>query len=192
MLAMVVITWRVKGGEETIMLKPKVITEYNKHMGGVDLSDQLRSYYPLGRKSRKWYHYIFWFLADVAITNTYILCKLSRRKPPKLLDYRMQLAKQLIAGFVGSADNWHRQNFRRSLPEVAPQNVKDHFCTKVDGRKKECVQCKRASRKTPKGYPKETSDKCAQCDVPLCKRVCFAEYHLSIWTVTEGLKISFF
>lgn len=44
-------------------------------MGGVDRGDQLRQYYHLRLKSRKFYKYIFWFLVDVSITNTYILHK---------------------------------------------------------------------------------------------------------------------
>ena len=177
----VTITRRGVGGAETRVQKPKVITDYNENMGGVDLSDQLRSYYPLARKSRKWYRYIFWFLGDVAITNAYILSNLCRRRPKdSLLEFKMQLAQQLIGGFVGRSDALHRQNFRRSLPAVEAQNVRDHFSIKIVGRKKECVQCKRAGRKTPKGYAKETRDKCAQCDVPLCKLVCFAEYHYNI------------
>ena len=38
-----------------------VVTSYNKSMGGVDLSDQLRSYYPSNRKARKWWRYILVF-----------------------------------------------------------------------------------------------------------------------------------
>ena len=44
-------------------------------MGGVDLSDHLRSYYSLARTSHKWYKYIFYFLLDLAIGNAYILEK---------------------------------------------------------------------------------------------------------------------
>lgn len=44
-------------------------------MGGVDHNDQLRGYYHVRLKCRKCYKYIFWFLFDVAITNSYILCK---------------------------------------------------------------------------------------------------------------------
>ena len=39
--------------------KPAVVDMYNKNMGGVDLADQLRQYYSVGRSSRRWYRYIF-------------------------------------------------------------------------------------------------------------------------------------
>ena len=54
---------------------PTSVISYNRWMGGVDRGDQLRQYYHLHLKSRKFYKYIFWFLVDVSITNTYILHK---------------------------------------------------------------------------------------------------------------------
>ena len=54
---------------------PPSIVEYNRHMGGVDRSDQLRGYYKVRCKSRKFYRYIFWFLFDSCAVNTFILHK---------------------------------------------------------------------------------------------------------------------
>ena len=54
------------------MSKPAVIDLYNKHMGGVDLADQQRQYFSIGR-SYKWYRYLFWFLLDVSICNSFIV-----------------------------------------------------------------------------------------------------------------------
>ena len=42
-------------------------------MGGVDDNDQLRGYYHVRLKCRKLYKYIFWFLFDVAIVNSFIV-----------------------------------------------------------------------------------------------------------------------
>ena len=53
-------------------------------------SDQMRSYYPTGRSSRKWYRYIFWFLFDVVIGNAFVLDKMSatgRRRPKMGLEF---------------------------------------------------------------------------------------------------------
>ena len=38
---------------------PMAIVSYNKWMGGVDRGDQIRQYYHLRLKSRKFYKYIF-------------------------------------------------------------------------------------------------------------------------------------
>ena len=53
--------------------KPAVINLYNQHMGGVDLADQQRQYYSVGRSSYKWYRYLFWFLLDISIINSFIV-----------------------------------------------------------------------------------------------------------------------
>jgi hypothetical protein len=45
---------------------PKIINDYNLFMGGVDIADQLRSYYQKTR--RTWMPMFFWLL-DTAIIN---------------------------------------------------------------------------------------------------------------------------
>ena len=69
---------------------------YNKFMGGVDHNDQLRGYYNVRMKCRKFYKYIFWFLFDVAVTNSYILFRHYNADPnthvPDLKSFRVELA----------------------------------------------------------------------------------------------------
>ena len=69
------VTRKQKDGSTKLVDCPRTIVAYNKHMGGVDHGDQLRSYYHVRLKSHKYYRYIFWFLVEVAITNSYILSK---------------------------------------------------------------------------------------------------------------------
>ena len=84
---------------------PAPIFTYNQYMGGVDLNDQLRSYYPSGRSGTKWWRYLFWFTLDVSIINALILERLSLHQPSSrrrsLLQFKLDLAKQLIGGFCG-------------------------------------------------------------------------------------------
>ena len=42
-------------------------------MGGVDRADQLQSFYIAGYSSQKWYRYIFWFLFNLSVYNSFIL-----------------------------------------------------------------------------------------------------------------------
>ena len=70
-------------------------------MAGVDTNDQLRGYYSVRMKSTKCYKYIFWFMFDVAIVNSFILYKrvpVVGRKM-SLKEFRVQLAKQLIESY---------------------------------------------------------------------------------------------
>ena len=85
---------------------PMVVREYNAHMNGVDHADQLRSEHATYRTSKKWWHYVFWFLVDLAVANAFILfresphhqrqTKTGRRKPWRQVEFRQALSKQLI------------------------------------------------------------------------------------------------
>ena len=92
---------RQKDGRRIEVPCPLAIQTYNCFMGGVDKNDQLRGYYSVRTKSRKSYKYLFWFLFDVAIVNSFILYQLSpatgRKKTMK--DFRVELAHQLIGSY---------------------------------------------------------------------------------------------
>ena len=64
-----------KDGSNLSLPCPPNLVSYNKFMGGVDRSDQLRNYYRVRCKTRKFYHYIFWFVFDSAVVNAFIMCK---------------------------------------------------------------------------------------------------------------------
>ena len=64
------------GGEEEI-LKPLVVEEYNKHMGGVHTGSQLQSHYGFAHCTIKWWWQLFFHLIDLAIVNAYILYLMS-------------------------------------------------------------------------------------------------------------------
>ena len=77
-----------------------VVKSYNKNMGGVDLHDQMRGYYAVGAKARKWWRYIFWFCLDVGIVNSFILeRKVPNHRSRTQLKFRVELAKDLIGDF---------------------------------------------------------------------------------------------
>ena len=79
-------------------------------MGGVDHSDQLRSYYSCCRSFHKWYKYLFWFIFDVS--NTFILHKenVAVRRPGRrpLLAFRRAVGKQGIP-VVLSIESAHKK-----------------------------------------------------------------------------------
>ena len=93
---------RKKGNGTTMDVNcPQAIVDYNKSMGGVDRGDQYRKYYQVRMKSRKSYKYIFWFLVEVCILNSFILSRYSRgiSKVLTYLDFRAQLARELIGEY---------------------------------------------------------------------------------------------
>ena len=59
-------------GEE--IKKPNVILKYNHCKQGIDLSDQLCSYFSPLRKTVRWYHKVaFELLLNTAVVNAYLL-----------------------------------------------------------------------------------------------------------------------
>jgi hypothetical protein len=52
---------------------PDIIQDYNKNMGGCDLSDMLAALYRIDHKSRKWYMRIFHWVLNVAVINGWLL-----------------------------------------------------------------------------------------------------------------------
>ena len=52
---------------------PRIVKEYNLHMGGVDLANMLIELYRIDAKSKKWYSKIAHFCFDVAVVNSWLL-----------------------------------------------------------------------------------------------------------------------
>ena len=79
---------------------PVSIVDYNKYMGGVDRGDQLRKYYHVHVKSRNSYKYIFWYLFEISVLNSFILSPYSCNIPNSTyLSFTDRLATELISNF---------------------------------------------------------------------------------------------
>lgn len=88
------------------LTQPHAANEYNKYMNGVDRHGQLRMKYSVGRDSKKAWKYIFHFILNCAMVNAFIIFsnESQRRNSKKRfthVDFRLELAQHLIAGFSG-------------------------------------------------------------------------------------------
>lgn len=167
-----------KGNEQITVPCPLTIDRYTKYMGGVDRSDQKRSYYSLGRKTVKWWRYIFGFAMNTAIVNSFISYNDTNQPAPSRhghtqRKFRLALYRQMINNFSSRK----RLGRKRSLPlsTLSPKNL--HKITKITGRKKVCAYCASVGRKAASGRGIQTTWQCDKCSLPLCRVGCFLQYH---------------
>ena len=158
---------------------PVSVAMYQKYMGGVDRNDQLRQYYTVRKKCRKFYKYILWFLFEASLTNSYVLysnfSSLSRRQPLK--QFRLQLAKSLIGDYHSK-----KRHNRHLAPPTSLSFL--HFPLRrqnndsnatLRGRCWFCWNRRQHQRR-------DTSWYCHECQIHLChtgdpQTDCFMEHH---------------
>ncbi|XP_078730671.1 uncharacterized protein LOC144945910 isoform X2 [Lampetra fluviatilis] len=162
-------------------IKPAPVVHYNRFMGGVDRSDQYRSYYAVGRASKKWWRYIVWFLLNLSIVNAWLLYRESPHEPPMPKNYdhfqfRVDLAEQLRGGHRRMGHHKGKRS-RQVVSYVSAENMSAHRLVRTARGKKVCRLCSRHGRKTRAGRQVQTSFGCGICDVPLCRFGCFRDFH---------------
>ena len=59
--------------------RPQSVGQYLSFFRGVDIFDQIRSKYLVGRSSKKWWKHVFFFLISTAITDAFLIMKGSIR-----------------------------------------------------------------------------------------------------------------
>jgi hypothetical protein len=174
-------------GLDNISTKPKVNRDYNRYMGGVDLCDQLMSYYAVGRKGRKYWRYIAWYLFSLAINNARILWLAST--PPELaLDegtkrnkmtfkqFRLEVIRSLLSGFSRCSTIKRVFSTAETLqPLLTLEEAILH--TAVKDTLKLCQYCLEKGKKGPNGGQIRSSTMCQDCKIALCPHVCFQLFH---------------
>lgn len=99
---------------------PQVIKDYNESMGGVDLHDQMRQCYGLDRRSKKWWHRIFWGCIEITFINSYVIAKKVLDEAPKnILDFRKDLTRSLCY-----LSPYRTSTKRKSVATVGPPSKK--------------------------------------------------------------------
>ena len=94
-------------------------------MGGVDLFDQMLTYYPYPHKFKKWWKFFFTYLMEIAIYNSFVIYSQIQSKffnrRINYLDYRIEIAvsyaKFVKTGVIRQevqADNEHQHKITLS------------------------------------------------------------------------------
>lgn len=167
-----------KDGTKESVPCPQNVHDYNVLMSAVDFGDQLRGYYRCRTKFRKFYMYIFSFLKDVAITNSFIL--FTRYVPSMdtslltIKTFRLQLAKELIGDYCSRKLPGRFGVMPKPLPLL-------HYPLKHPrGGRGRCKLCA-----TAKKLRKDTSFFCQTCNEWLCHTGnldtdCFFQWHKAV------------
>lgn len=160
---------RSKDGTKEAVKCPVQVMEYNRHMGYVDKADMMKSSYEIDRKSRKWWHRIFFHFCDVAVINSYILfSSMADEKSLTSKQFRFHLSTHLI----GSEKNFLNKpaNFKKfvGMHRFGANHLP------IYGKSRRCAQC------STKAEPHRTKWACSSCNVALClqqSKNCFIKYH---------------
>eukprot|EP00102_Acyrthosiphon_pisum_P022242 XP_016659452.1 PREDICTED: piggyBac transposable element-derived protein 3 isoform X3 [Acyrthosiphon pisum] len=179
--------------------RPEIVKLYNDSMGGVDLHDQLISYYRVFIKSRKWTLRMLFHAFDMATCNAWLeyrndaeTINLQKKKVMDLLGFKQNLASTLIS--VGSSVvTPSRKRGRPSSSNkiiVQPKPCKknrliDRYPTDVmrkdnTGHYAYMDNLRDATFCKLEGCKKRTHMACKKCNVHLCitkTRNCFYDYH---------------
>ncbi|KAL6460020.1 hypothetical protein MHYP_G00317790 [Metynnis hypsauchen] len=154
---------------------PVAVKDYNRHMGGVDLSDALIGYYNVLHKVKKWYKTFFFHFIDIAIVNSFILhqqmAKARGEDPVTQKVFREMLLLQLASIFSNKS---HSPKRLPPLPERIELCMPAYYSTDGTSARRKCELCKKA------GEQVKTPVYCTNCNVPLClvpKRNCFKQWH---------------
>src|SRR6478609_2625193 len=94
--------WDADGNRVSIGC-PRAIRDYFFASRSVDVSNQLHYSYLIGRKSKKGWWRLAWWLIDMCIVNAFRLWVIGKEHP-KQLDFREELMRSLVKQFGNDRD----------------------------------------------------------------------------------------
>ena len=156
---------------------PYIVDQYNRHMGGVDFTDQLKVYYGYNRKSKHWWLRLFSFFRYCC----QCICSVSA-----LLSTQLASSNEIQDEKTSGISVWtHRQPCQ---PLHLPQTQRSSHNTScfaytswaqdirsLGVRPGRCEFCTVEPYKTRKR--KETQFGCSKCQKRLFPTECWAKYH---------------
>ena len=167
---------RQKDGSSRQLTRPQAVSLYQQNFRGVDVCDQLRAAYGVGRASKKWWKYLLHFMLNMSIINGFVVMIETPDTPVERrrywqLNFRLKLAQQLINGFCGTSRSEH------TVPIIRGGGPVDHSLKRLKRKRSTCKTCIGSQPKRRK----DTVFGCVKCDVHLCSVACLLKYHVEEW-----------
>ncbi|XP_049947093.1 piggyBac transposable element-derived protein 3-like [Schistocerca serialis cubense] len=94
--------WSKAENKKVQVPQPRMISEYNNHMGGVNKLVWNVEKYHVRIQSKKWYFPLFTHSLDVALVNTRVIYCLSKESIPLLQFWRMVARAHLVQSSAAS------------------------------------------------------------------------------------------
>jgi hypothetical protein len=161
---------RWNANHEQIQLPcPQAVRDYFYHARSVDVVGQLHYSYLIGRKSRKSWWRLVWWLIDMCIVNAFILYRMQHHGITQLA-FRQQLMHELV--YLFGANRNAIQVSRGANVSVAL--AKDHY-PEHSGVQRDCKVCSKQPL-----HRKTSMIICHSCQVHLCIGECFALFHARV------------
>lgn len=173
---------REKDGTVTQVSCPQALKDYNMRMNNVDKFDQMKKSYGIDRRSKKWWHRIFFHLLDAAVVNSYLIWKdLDCYEGMTHKSFRINVITSLVSPAIVSP----RPSIVRSpAPVIQVKRHKPHVATDVrleaSAHQPERSTARRCAKCSNKNKQVRTMWACSVCKVPLClskNKTCFQDFH---------------
>jgi len=157
------------GGESISIGCPKAIHDYFYHTRSVDIINQLHYNYLMGRKARRCWPRLAWWLLDMCILNAFKLWSMGQHRPSQL-DFREQLMHELLEQLP--PEDKPRKQGGQPPPSHAAATI---HSSELAAEERDCKQCSHRP-----GNRKQTNYICGACHVHLCLGQCFRAYHAGV------------
>lgn len=168
-----------------IISKPEPIFFYIKLMGGVDLGDQMLSYYSFLRRSVKWWRKLWVHMLNMVLLNAFILQKKYSTDPLQHEAFREYIVEMLLKeGLENCALPLPAQASSRAVnaSRLSERHFPSFIPKKFDAKRakptRPCYLCSQV--KEVLGVvirPRWSSYWCGECRKVLCVDSCFQIYH---------------
>lgn len=153
--------------------QPKIISEYNKHMGGVDLHDNGVANYRIAIRGKKWWWPLWNNCVNSTIVNAWkihcLIAKAESNRPLSQLEFKSDIARGLLL-YEDRPEEEPSYEYdieeAERLPQMPRLDVRDHVIWKPPGgTRKRCAKCH-----------SQTFFQCKKCNISLHSK-CFDTFH---------------